>query len=642
MISLSDVELIRGTRHLLDGANLRVHSGQKVGLVGPNGSGKSSLFLLLNNQLQADRGEVSLPADWRIASVDQETSDISPTVLEHTIAGDSEYKRVEAARAAAETAGGEALARWYQAFENVDGYTVPARAAQLLAGLGFDEAAQQRPVGSFSGGWRMRVNLARALLQPSDLLLLDEPTNHLDLDAVVWLERWLQRYPGTLIVVSHDREFLDNTVSTIAHIDQGRIDIYSGSYSSFERQRGERLMQQQNLFEKQAHHRAHLQQFVDRFRAKASKARQAQSRIKALEKLQAVAPIYASHGYRFNFAEPAAMSSPLLGFDRVQAGYGDQVILKHIHLNLLPGSRIGLLGRNGAGKSTLVKLLAGILSPLAGEVQQGRNLVVGYFDQQQLEALDLEASPLLHLQRLSANATEQALRVFLGRFGFAGDSALAPVGPLSGGEKTRLALALLVWKKPNLLLLDEPTNHLDIDMREALVLALQTFTGAVVVVSHDRHLLRTVVDDLYLVANARVEPFAGDLDDYKRLQLSGFENTQAPPEDIASTSLADSASRKDRQSQKRREAKFRQQTASQRKQLQVLEKQIEEQQEQLDKISVRLEDPNLYQGAEQREISELTKQHGEGRAKLEALESAWLEISDALEERTLVFAQDTN
>ncbi len=640
MISLSDVELIRGTRHLLDGANLRVHNGQRIGLVGPNGSGKSSLFLLLRGQLQCDRGDVWLPSDWRVVSVDQETPDLSRSVLEHTIDGDNAYRGAEQALLDAEHAGGEVLGRAYQAFEVVDGYTMTARAARLLAGLGFDEAAQARPVASFSGGWRMRVNLARALLQPSELLLLDEPTNHLDLDAVVWLERWLQRYPGTLIIISHDREFIDNTVSAVAHIEEGRIDLYQGNYSSFERQRGERLMQQQSLFDKQERHRAHLQKFVDRFRAQATKAKQAQSRIKALEKLQAVAPIYASHGYRFDFAEPAALSSPLISFDRVQAGYGNQIVLTQIHLNLLPGSRIGLLGRNGAGKSTLIKLLAGELQPLAGAVQQGKNLVMGYFDQQQLEALDLKASPLLHLQRLAPGETEQTLRDFLGRFGFAGDNARGPVGPLSGGEKTRLALALLVWLKPNLLLLDEPTNHLDVDMREALVLALQSFSGAVVVVSHDRHLLRTVVDDLYVVQNGKVAPFDGDLDDYQRLQLKGFgdESSAATTDDKPSTQ-AGSGGRDDRQSRRRREAEFRQQTAAQRQQLQTLEKQIDKQQAELNRISARLEDPQLYEKAEQSKISELTRSHSEGKAMLDNLESTWLELSEALEAQATAFEQ---
>ncbi len=639
MILLSDIELLRGGRHLLDGADLRVHLGQKVGLVGANGSGKSSLFLLLQHQIHADRGDMSYPQDWRIASVEQETPDLKSSVLDHTIDGNAEYRQLELRRHSAELEGGEALAHWHHDFDSIDGYSTPSKAARLLAGLGFDEAAQTRPVASFSGGWRMRVNLARALLQPSELLLLDEPTNHLDLDAIVWLERWLNRYQGTLLVISHDREFLDNVVSAIAHIEHNKIGSYQGDYTSFERQRGEQLMQQQSIYEKQQVQREHLQKFVDRFKYKASKARQAQSRIKALEKLQAVAPIYASNGYSFEFYEPTALSSPLISFDRVKVGYGDTVVLDQIGLNLLPGSRIGLLGRNGAGKSTLIKLLAGVLDPITGHIEQGRHLSVGYFDQQQLEALDLQASPLLHIQRLAKQETEQQLRDFLGRFGFAGVRAKAPVGPLSGGEKTRLALALLVWQKPNLLLLDEPTNHLDVDMREALVIALQEFSGAVVVVSHDRHLLRTVVDDLYIVQNRRVEPFEGDLDDYQLLQLGGFDEQPSPEQEEDIPLVKDGGGREERQQRKRLAAAFRQQTGNHRKRLKVLEEQIHQQQIQLDKLASKLTDPGLYQDDQQDQVSELSRKHGEGKIKLEELETNWLKLSDDLERQTIVFEQ---
>ncbi len=642
MILLNDIELLRGGRHLLNGANLRVHPGQSMGLVGANGSGKSSLFLLLQKALHADRGDMSYPQHWRIASVEQETPNLTQSVLEHTIDGNSEYRHLEDTREAAELAGGETLAHWHHDFEAIDGYSTASRAARLLAGLGFDEGAQARPVASFSGGWRMRVNLARALLQPSELLLLDEPTNHLDLDAIVWLERWLNRYQGTLLVISHDREFLDNVVSAIAHIERHEINTYQGDYSSFERQRGEQLMQQQSIYDKQQLQRAHLQKFVDRFKYQATKARQAQSRIKALEKLQAVAPVYASNGYSFEFFEPAALSSPLISFDRVKAGYGETLILDDIALNLQPGSRIGLLGRNGAGKSTLIKLLAGILEPLAGNIEQGRNLCVGYFDQQQLEALDLDATPLLHIQRLAPKHSEQELRDFLGRFGFAGERARASVGPLSGGEKTRLALALLVWQKPNLLLLDEPTNHLDVDMREALVIALQEFTGAVVVVSHDRHLLRTVVDELYLVQNRKVAPFAGDLDDYQRLQLEGFgEQQERQPGEAASLAEA-GGGRVDRQIRKRLEAEFRQRTAAQRKQIQNLEKAMGKQEDAVNQLAKRLSDPRLYENPNEGEVSTLTKKHGEAKAELEGLELEWLELSDDLENQNRVFAEQNS
>lgn len=644
MITAQNLELIRGNKSLLKDASLRVHDGQKIGLIGANGSGKSSLFALLKGELHADAGDIGFPAHWRISSVDQETPSISASVLEYTIDGDSEYRALEAEKSEAEAAGGDVLADWHHRYEALDGYSMGPRAAQLLAGLGFEHEAQLQPVSSFSGGWRMRVNLARALLKPSELLLLDEPTNHLDLEAVVWLERWLKRYPGTLIVISHDREFLDNLVDGIIHFNGATLDAYSGNYSSFERQRGERLMLQQAVFAKQQRQRAHLQAFVDRFRYQATKARQAQSRVKALEKLQAAAPIYAASGFDFSFFEPDELCSPLISFDQVQAGYGDTVILKHIHINLLPGSRIGLLGRNGAGKSTLVKLLAGVIDPVSGDVDRGRQLQVGYFDQQQLDALDLTASPLLHLQRIAEGKKEQELRNYLGTFGFRGDAVLAPVGPLSGGEKTRLALALLVWEKPNLLLLDEPTNHLDVDMREALILALQGFSGAVVVVSHDRHLLHTVVDELYLVANGEARPFDGDLDDYQRLQIksaprpsdAGIEEGSDGQDTNATAGLV-SKKAPDRQEQKRMQAEFRRQAAPQRKKISAIEKKMIKLETGLETLAEQLADPALYTDKPVQELNKLMKAQGEGKNELQTLEEEWLALQDELELMTEEF-----
>ena len=643
MITAQNLELIRGNKSLLKDANLRVHDGQKIGLIGANGSGKSSLFALLKGELHADAGDIGFPAHWRISSVDQETPSIAASVLEYTIDGDSEYRALEAEKAEAEAAGGDVLAHWHHRYEALDGYSMGPRAAQLLAGLGFQHEAQLQPVSSFSGGWRMRVNLARALLKPSELLLLDEPTNHLDLEAVIWLERWLKRYPGTLIVISHDREFLDNLVDGIIHFNGATLDAYTGDYSSFERQRGERLMLQQAVFAKQQRQRAHLQAFVDRFRYQATKARQAQSRVKALEKLQAAAPIYAASGFDFRFFEPEELCSPLISFDRVQAGYGDTIILKHIHMNLLPGSRIGLLGRNGAGKSTLVKLLAGVIQPVSGEVDRGRQLQVGYFDQQQLDALDLTASPLLHLQRIADDKKEQELRNYLGTFGFRGDAVLAPVGPLSGGEKTRLALALLVWERPNLLLLDEPTNHLDVDMREALILALQEFPGAVVVVSHDRHLLHTVVDELYLVANGEVRPFDGDLDDYQRLQIkstprpSDLDSEENTHGQSANPESGRSGKTFDRQEQKRLQAEFRRQAAPQRKKLSAIEKTMATLENTLVSLAEQLADPALYTDKPVQELNQLMKAQGEAKSELQTLEEEWLVLQDELEMMTQTF-----
>ena len=643
MITAQNLELIRGNKSLLKDASLRVHDGQKIGLIGANGSGKSSLFALLKGELHADAGDIGFPAHWRISSVDQETPSISSSVLEYTIDGDSEYRALEAEKDEAEAIGGDVLADWHHRYEALDGYSMGPRAAQLLAGLGFEHEAQLQPVSSFSGGWRMRVNLARALLKPSELLLLDEPTNHLDLEAVVWLERWLKRYPGTLIVISHDREFLDNLVDGIIHFNGATLDAYSGNYSSFERQRGERLMLQQAVFAKQQRQRAHLQAFVDRFRYQATKARQAQSRVKALEKLQAAAPIHAASGFDFTFFEPDELCSPLISFDQVQAGYGDTVILKHIHINLLPGSRIGLLGRNGAGKSTLVKLLAGVIEPVSGDVDRGRQLQVGYFDQQQLDALDLTASPLLHLQRIAEGKKEQELRNYLGTFGFRGDAVLAPVGPLSGGEKTRLALALLVWERPNLLLLDEPTNHLDVDMREALILALQEFPGAVVVVSHDRHLLHTVVDELYLVAHGEVRPFDGDLDDYQRLQIKSAPRpvdmgTGDAADGQGATATADPAGKApDRQEQKRMQAEFRRQAAPQRKKISAIEKNMAKLEKSLEGLAEQLADPTLYTDKPVQELNKLMKAQGEGKNELQTLEEEWLALQDKLEVMTQEF-----
>lgn len=626
---------------MLSEATIDVHSGQKVGLVGINGCGKSSLFKLIKGELQADRGDVVLKRNCRIASVDQDVSVRDCSVIDHAIDGHSEFRLLERTKNDAERHGGKVLADWHDSFEAIDGYSTAAQAARLLAGLGFDQATQSNSVASFSGGWRMRVNIARALLQPSDVLLLDEPTNHLDLDAIIWLERWLMRYRGTLLVISHDREFLDRLVDSVAHISHHKIDTYRGNYSSFERQRGERLVHQQGTFDRQQRERAHLQQFVDRFRSKASKAKQAQSRLKALEKLQAVAPVYASGSYRFEFAVPDALSSPLITFDNIKVGYGATVVLDAIHINLLPGSRIGLLGRNGAGKSTFIKLLAGRVLPMQGTIERGRNLSIGYFDQQQLEALDLCASPLLHLQRLATKEKEkeQALRDFLGRFGFNGDRVKQVVEPFSSGEKARLALALLVWQKPNLLLLDEPTNHLDIDMREALIIALQFFAGAVVVVSHDRHLLRTVVDELYIVHDGKIATFDGDLDDYQRYLLGG-DLLQAQNKQIVSE--LDSKVGLPRQGRKRLEAAFRQRTTRPRNKLLELTQQIDQQRAVLNKLSGQLADSSLYANSEVEQIAVLTRQHGELKAQVEQLESAWLDLSEELEIMTIEFEQTLN
>lgn len=518
MIRLDGVTLMRGGDVLFADASLSLHPGWHVGLVGHNGTGKSSLFALLLGQLGVDAGNLSRSADWRMAHMAQEVGALDQSALDYVLDGDADLRALEAVLAQAE-ANPDAtdpmqLAHWHEQFATLDGYTARARAQTLLAGLGFSQAQQGQAVRSFSGGWRMRLNLARTLYQPSDLLLLDEPTNHLDLETVLWLQDWLRAYAGTLILISHDRDFLDAVCGHILHIHQQSLRLYTGNYSAFERQRAERLAQQQVLVAKQQAQRAHLEDYVRRFRAKATKAKQAQSRLKMLERLPAIALAHADSPFSFTLTAHDKTSSPLVGLRAASLGHAGNEVLARVNLELLPGSRIGLLGPNGAGKSTLIKSLMGALPLLAGERVAGEHLRLGYFAQHQIESLDMEASPLLLVQRLSPQVAEQSIRDFLGGFGFVGDDALVPCGPFSGGEKARLALALLAWQRPNVLLLDEPTNHLDLDMREALTLALQDFAGAVVLVSHDRHLLSSTVDDFYLVADGRVQLFDGDLDDY--------------------------------------------------------------------------------------------------------------------------------
>ncbi len=512
MLNIQNLTIGRGPRTLITGAQAQLFPGHKAGLVGHNGCGKSSLFALLRGELLADAGEAAMPPSWVVAHVAQETPALDCSALDYVLDGDREYRAIQAALDV-ETDGNK-LGELYERLGAIDGYSAPARAQRLLSGLGFDTETAARSVASFSGGWRMRLNLAQALMCRSDLLLLDEPTNHLDLDAVLWLENYLREWQGTVLVIAHDRDFLDAVINQVWHIDQGKLTSYSGNFSRFERTRAEQMANQQALFEKQQRVAAHLQSYIDRFRASATKARQAQSRIKALERLGQVAAVRADQEFDFSFPLPSGAPSPLLVLDRCNAGYGDKVILSKITLTLMPGARIGLLGRNGAGKSTLVKLMTGDQPPLAGERVEGRGLQIGYFAQHQLESLDGRASPLLHLKRIDERAREQALRDFLGGFKFSGERVDQPVEGLSGGERARLALALICWKRPNLLILDEPTNHLDMTMRDALTFALQSYEGAVVLVSHDRQLVRSSVEDLFLVEDGVVVPFDGDLDDY--------------------------------------------------------------------------------------------------------------------------------
>lgn len=629
MIVFSSLQIRRGTRVLLDNASATINPGQKVGLVGKNGCGKSTLLSLLKGELTADAGNVSFPSNWALSWVNQETPALDQPAIEYVIDGDREFRQLEAQLAQANLDNdGNRIALLHAQLDSAQAWTIQARAATLLHGLGFTQQQLQAPVKDFSGGWRMRLNLAQALICRSDLLLLDEPTNHLDLDAVIWLERWLKSYTGTLILISHDRDFLDPTVNKILHIEQESLFEYTGNYSDFERQRATKLAQQQALYQSQQSKVAHLQHYIDRFRAKATKARQAQSRIKMLERMELIAPAHVDNPFSFSFLPPESLPNPLLKMEKVTAGYGEKVILESVKLNLVPGSRIGLLGRNGAGKSTLIKLLAGELAPQQGEVALAKGIKLGYFAQHQLEYLRADESPLQHLQRQAApQITEQQLRDYLGGFGFQGDKVTEMTLRFSGGEKARLVLALIVWERPNLLLLDEPTNHLDLDMRQALTEALLDYEGALVVVSHDRHLIRATTDDLYLVDSGRVDIFDGDLEDYQQ-----WLTEQQKTATTATTLKADSAnSAQSRKDQKRREAELRAQTQPLRKQIEKLEKQMAALQETLSSNEALLADTTLYDSSRKADLTAALKVQSESQSALETCEMEWLERQEQLE-----------
>lgn len=628
MITLDNISLQRGSKILLADTGLRIHDGQKVGLIGANGTGKTTLFKVLSGALGTDQGNVSIPGNWRIAQMVQEVADCDRSALDFVLDGDPEFRRLQQAIATTDPSQGDTLAKLYSEFEHVDGYTAEARAQALLHGLGFRKDDDQRPVNDFSGGWRIRLNLAQALMCPADLLLLDEPTNHLDLDTTWWLEQRLQQFKGTLLIISHDRDFLDNTISHIAHIEHQQINLYSGNYSGFERQRSERLAQQQQLYERQQSQIAEIEKFVNRFRAKATKARQAQSRLKALERLQVIAPAHVDSPFQFQIPCADKTSQPLLQLAQSQLGYGDTTILNGVNLRIESTSRLGLLGPNGAGKSTLVKSLVGDIPLLQGTRTCGEHLAIGYFNQHQLEALDLEASPALHIQRLSPKAREQDIRNFLGDFDFRGDRAFETIRHFSGGEKARLALALIAWQKPNLLLLDEPTNHLDLDMREALTLALQAYPGAVVVISHDRHLLRNTVDEFVLVANGGIDAFEGDLEDYHQW-LSQHQNAQAS--DNKQTATSDSGDKVDKKAQRQQAAQLRKQLQPLKNQLKKLEAAVDRQQQQLDDIEQQLADPDLYLDQHKQQLQDLLQQQATLKTGLENDEEQWLAVTDEYE-----------
>ncbi|MFZ7307820.1 ABC transporter ATP-binding protein [Avibacterium avium] len=632
MILFTNLSLKRGQTTLLENTNATINPKQKVGLVGKNGCGKSSLLALLKKEISAEGGEVSYPTNWQLAWVNQETPSLAISALDYVILGDRQYVALQQQlEQANQNNDGNAIARIHEQLDTIDAWTIQSRAASLLNGLGFSQAELSQPVSAFSGGWRMRLNLAQALLCPSDLLLLDEPTNHLDLDAVIWLERWLQQYQGTLVLISHDRDFLDPVVDKILHIENQKINEYTGDYSSFEKQRAEKLAQQTALYRQQQQKISHLQKYIDRFKAKASKAKQAQSRVKALAKMELIAPAYVDNPFTFEFREPLALPNPLLSMEKVSAGYGNNgqitEILKQIKLNLVPGSRIGLLGKNGAGKSTLIKLLAGEITALSGNIQLAKGVQLGYFAQHQLDTLRAEESALWHMQQLAPQQTEQQLRTYLGSFAFHGDKVNEPVATFSGGEKARLVLALIVWQRPNLLLLDEPTNHLDLDMRQALTEALVDYQGSLVIVSHDRHLLRNTVDEFYLVHDGQVEAFKGDLDDYQK--WLNEQNSQNQPSGKAESNKESGS--QNRKEQKRKEAELRQQLAPLRKSLAQWESKMETLSEKLADIEQQLANGDLYQAEMKENLTALLKDQAEYKKQLDEVEMEWFAVQEEIE-----------
>ena len=628
MLNFENITLRRGPRLLFEGVTFKIHSRYKVGVAGANGSGKSSLFELILGALDSDVGMLTSPRDWVIAHVAQEAPADPRPAIDYVIDGDDQLRELQSQLAAAERVdNGHRVASLHAALEQNGGYQARSRAARLLHGLGFEADDEERPTTDFSGGWRARLNLARALMCRSDLLLLDEPTNHLDLDAVIWLEDWLKGFPGTLLLISHDREFLDAIADHIAHIEQRHIRLYSGNYSAFERIRAEQLASHQASHTRQQREITHIRAYVDRFRAKATKARQAQSRLKALERMTLIAPAHVDSPFHFRFRPPDKVPRPLLSLEAAAAGYNGQAIIEDVQLVLSPGERIGLLGPNGAGKSTLIKLLADELAPLRGDLRQAQDLRIGYFAQHQLEQLHPEHSPVEHLLQRDPSLGESAAREFLGGFGFSGDRALEPVATCSGGEKSRLVLALLVYDRPNLLLLDEPTNHLDLEMRQALAQALQDFEGAMVIVSHDRHLLKTTCDTLLFVHAGRVDEFNGSLEDYPDWLANQRRRNAALPRG-ESTARPTTNERKGR---KRDAAKRRRQLAPLRQELTALEQRLAQLEEQRSVLHEQFLDHRLYNAGRATELQALNRQQAALDAELAALEDAWLVASETLE-----------
>jgi len=633
MIVLSDVTLRRGSQKLLSDVSISIHPGYKVGLTGANGTGKSSLFAMFLSELGQDEGDLSIPPNWVVAHVAQETPSSDISAMDYVLEGDKEYVDLHKQLEAAE---GAHLGELHAQLDAIDGYTTESRAATLLHGLGFLNDQITNRVNSFSGGWRMRLNLAQALMCRSDLLLLDEPTNHLDLDAVIWLQNWLIQYAGTLILISHDREFLDAVVRHIAHIEHAKLTIYTGNYSAFEKIRSERLAQQQSAYEKQQRERAHMQAYVDRFRAQATKAKQAQSRLKALGRMEEISAAQIDSPFTFKFFEPEKLPERLLNVVGVNIGYDDKAIVKNIKLQLMPGQRIGLIGPNGAGKSTLIKFLAGELAAQSGESWQAQDLKIGYFAQHQLEQLRVDQTALEQLRALDKDAREQDLRNYLGSFGFPGARVDAPVEPFSGGEKARLVLALLVYQKPNLLLLDEPTNHLDLQMRHALSVALQGFSGAMVIVSHDRYLLKTVTDDLIIVHDSKAEAFDGDLDDYARFIKEAVKQNESSVSNLDGQSESKELSKKE---QRQLDAERRKLLQPLNSKLKKLEKQLDDLTTKKERLEKELADPDIYTDQSKDKLKQLLLSKAGVDKSLEAVEVAWIDVGEEYEAASLALTE---
>ena len=630
MIELKNAAIRRDGRVLFHDANVQIHPSWRVGLTGNNGTGKSSLFAVLRGELGLDSGELHIPSGWHIGHMAQEIASTDQPAIDFVLSGDTTWYALNALISQPDDAPADRLAAAYSQFDDIDGYRIPAKAAQIMAGLGFSQAQMQQPVASFSGGWRMRLNLAKTLMSRADLLLLDEPTNHLDLDAILWLEDWLNDYDGTLVLISHDQAFLDSVVGHILHIEQQQLTLYSGNYSQFVRTRSERLAQEQQAYEKQQATRAHLEDFIRRFKAKASKAKQAQSRVKQLERMAELAPVMADNPFTFNFYPPDQLTSPLLALEHASVGYDDQPVVKNINLTITPETRLGLLGMNGAGKSTVIKGLVGELPLLSGTRKAADSLTLGYFNQHQMDSFDSHASPMLMLRRLAGTTSDADLRAFLGSFDFRGERIDTPSKLFSGGERARLTLALIVWQRPNVLVLDEPTNHLDLQMRQALTLALQNFAGAVILVSHDREMIANVCDSLYLVHDGQCTVFDDDISAYSRW-LAETRKQQAE-QNVPRETMGSAEETLTKEEQRKKSAEQRKLTAPIRKKIETDENKLEKLGENLAKIEQQLTDTHLYDDSRKADLLSLLDQQASIKGQVEAVEEHLMNLMMELEE----------